>query len=286
MPYTTLISTTALTTQLNSPDWVILDCRFNLAQPEEGETLYRTAHIPGARYAHVDRDLSGVKTGRNGRHPLPDMEIFKTRLAAWGITPTTQVIAYDQHNGVYASRAWWLLRYLGHTAVAVLEGGFAKWQREGHPTSAGEEKLADVSVNSWANRQPDPTILVTLATVEQLRLDPAWRLVDSRAPDRFAGQNETLDPVAGHIPDAVNHFYLNNVQSDGTFLPIEQLRANFQNVLGATPLDQVVVYCGSGVTACHNLLALEVAGLVGAKLYPGSWSEWCAEPQRPVASVS
>lgn len=282
MPFTTLISTEELAAHLDDPNWAIVDCRFDLAQTEWGREAYREAHIPGAVYAHLDLDLSGLKTETSGRHPLPDEMRFLMRVSRWGIGNDTQVVAYDQDNGMWASRLWWLLRYIGHTAVAVLDGGFAKWVREGRPTRAGDERRAFVS-RSGSTRK---SMMVTADEVERLRTDPACRLIDSRAPERYRGEVEPIDPVAGHIPGAVNHYNLSNVNDDGTFLAPEALRATFRALLGEVPTSQVMTYCGSGVAAAHNLLAMEVAGLSGARMYPGSWSEWCRDPDRPVATGS
>jgi thiosulfate/3-mercaptopyruvate sulfurtransferase len=279
MPYTTLISTPDFADHLADPDFAIVDSRFDLAKPEWGEAQYRASHIPGAVYAHLDRDLSGPKTGRNGRHPLPDMDHFKAQLGQWGIDSQTQVVVYDQHNGMQASRLWWLLKYLGHEAVAVLEGGFAKWVKENRPIRSGQERRPSTTFTG----EPHEAMRLTAEAVEQIRLNPAYRLIDARAPERYRGQVEPLDPVAGHIPGAVNLFNLSNVNPDGTFLAPEALRAKFTTLLGDVPATNAITYCGSGVAAAHNLLAMEVSGLTGAKLYAGSWSEWCSDPARATA---
>lgn len=278
---TPLISTNAAANLLDDPGCVFIDCRFDLAKADWGEQQYLAAHIPGAAYAHLDRDLSGPKTGRNGRHPLPDMEQFKARLGQWGIGPGAQVVVYDQNSGMWASRLWWMLRYLGHQAVAVLDGGFAKWLAEGRPTRQGEDEET-LSLVTFVG-EPRPDMRVSAEEVERLRADPAYRVMDSRAPERYRGEVEPIDPVAGHIPGAVNHFNLSNVNPDGTFRSSEELRQKFLAVLGDAPPSNAVTYCGSGVAAAHNILAMEIAGLAGVKLYPGSWSEWCADPVRPVA---
>jgi len=277
--FQTLLSSSDLAPHLADPNWAIVDCRFDLAQTAKGERLYREAHLPGAVYAHLDRDLSGPKTGTNGRHPLPDMDEFKARLGHWGIGAGGQVVVYDQDNGMYASRLWWMLRYLGHAAVAVLDGGMAKWTSEGRPVRAGDEQRQPATFEG----SPHFEMLLSLDEVERLRLDSVHTLIDARAPERYRGEVETLDPVAGHIPGAINDFYKNNVQPDGTFLDPETLRGRLQALLGNRSPQNTAAYCGSGVTACHTLLALEHAGLMGAKLYAGSWSEWCADPQRPIA---
>lgn len=279
-PFTTLLSTADLAHHLTHPQWAIVDCRFDLAKPDWGEGRYREGHIAGAVYAHLDRDLSGPKTGTNGRHPLPDMHQFKTRLGQWGIEAQTQVVVYDQSNGMWASRLWWMLKYLGHEAVAVLEGGFAKWEKENRPIRAGDESRAPTTFTG----EPREVMRLTAEAVEQLRADPAYRLIDSRAPERYRGEVEPIDPVAGHIPGAVNLFNLGNVHPDGTFLAPEVLRAKFTALLGEAPPANTITYCGSGVAAAHTILALEVAGLPGARLYAGSWSEWCSDPARPTTT--
>jgi thiosulfate/3-mercaptopyruvate sulfurtransferase len=279
MTYTTLISAAELALHLTDPDWAIIDCRYDLAAPGWGAEQYRAAHLPGAVYASLDRDLSGPVTGRNGRHPLPDIESFKMRLGAWGIGPGIQVAAYDQSNGMWASRLWWLLRYVGHSAVAVLDGGFAKWSAQARPTRpAVEERAPRAFVGAPAGDQ-----YVDADRVERLRADGRFRLIDARAPERYRGEAEPIDPVAGHIPGAVNLYNLSNLNPDGTFRAPNELRAKFLALLGDVAPEHVVTYCGSGVAAAHNVLAMEIAGLSGARVYPGSWSEWCSAPERPVA---
>jgi thiosulfate/3-mercaptopyruvate sulfurtransferase len=279
LTYTTLIDTGALAANLDRAAWAIVDCGFKLADTGWGEAAYLAGHIPGAVYAHLDRDLSGPKTGRNGRHPLPDMGALTARLSAWGIEPGTQVVAYDQDTGMAASRLWWLLRYLGHSAVAVLDGGLARWTAEGRPLRAGAEQR----VPSRFVGEPQPAMLVAADEVEQLRQDPRARLIDVRAAERYRGDSEPLDPVAGHIPGAANYPYLSSLGPAGTFLAPAELRQQLRAVLDGVPPARAVFYCGSGVSAAHGVLALEHAGLPGARLYGGSWSEWCADPHRPVA---
>ena len=281
MAFRTLISTDALAARLGDPAFRIVDCRFKLDDVEWGERVWKAGHIPGAAYAHLDRDMSGPKTGKNGRHPLPEVAALARTLGRLGITSGTQVVAYDQDNGMFASRLWWLLRWLGHDASAVLDGGLAKWTAEGRPLSRPDEQKAQNEPVEF-----EPTLhsgmTVTADEVAALRLDPDWRLVDSRAPERYRGEIEPMDPVAGHIPGAANHFFQQNLGERGIFRTPEDLRARFSPVLGAVAPSHVVLYCGSGVQACQNLLALEHAGVSGAKLYPGSWSEWCSDPTRPV----
>lgn len=276
--FTTLIDPATLARHLASDTWIVVDCRFDLADPPRGEQLYLDAHIPGARYAHLDGDLSGDKTGSNGRHPLPTAEQMRERFGAMGIAPGTQVVAYDADSGMFAARLWWMLRFMGHDAVAVLDGGLARWVREGHPVRGGREAprpavFVGAPRESW--RVDAPAVLRGLD-------DPARLLVDARAEPRFRGDSEPLDKQAGHIPGARNYFFQRNLSDDRTFKSPEALRAEWGAVLRDTPPERIVMYCGSGVTACHNLLALEHAGLGGARLFPGSWSEWSADPTRPV----
>jgi thiosulfate/3-mercaptopyruvate sulfurtransferase len=279
MAFRTLISTTDLACQLSSSHVRIVDCRFKLDDTAWGEREYLARHIPGAVYAHLDRDLSGETTGANGRHPLPEPVRLERTFGRLGIDAGTFVVAYDQDVGMYASRLWWMLRWLGHHDVAVLDGGFARWTTEGRPTSSGPEPTPSREFIGAPRR----AAVVDADELEQLMRDPELTLVDARAPERYSGAVETVDPVGGHIPGAVNHFYMKNVDGTGQLRPVDELRAAFDETLGGTPPERVVVYCGSGVTACHNLLALEHVGLFGARLYAGSWSEWSADPERPVA---
>jgi len=274
----TLVSTAVLAARLDDPAWVVVDCRFRLDDVTWGEREYASGHIPGASYAHLDRDLSGPKTGTNGRHPLPDVRALAATFGRMGIAGGTQVVAYDQDTGMYASRLWWLLRWMGHDAVAVLDGGYAKWLSEGRATSA-------VSAHPQAtvfDGVPRPEMIVGADALRAGIGDATRKLVDARAPERYAGKIEPIDRVAGHIPAAANHFFQRNLDRAGLFRTPEELRADWRDTIGAVAPDQIVCYCGSGVTACHNLLALEHAGLSGAKLYPGSWSEWSSDPSRPV----
>lgn len=277
MAFTTLISTDALAACLTDPTFVVIDCRFRLDDVAWGEREYAARHVPGATYAHLDRDLSGPKTGANGRHPLPDPDAFARAMGRLGVTRGAQVVAYDQDNGIFASRLWWLLRWLGHDAVAVLDGGFARWTAEGRPTVAGQEQRAagDFSGTPRAGMVAD--VKDVIARIRS----GGWRLVDARSPERYRGDVEPVDRVAGHIPTAVDHFFKRNLDEGGTFRTPENLAAQFRESLGGFSPDRVVCYCGSGVTACHNLLALEHAGLPGAQLYPGSWSEWSSDSSRP-----
>jgi len=278
MAWTTLIAADALEGCLGDADVAILDCRYNLDNERWGAQEYVSRHIPGAAYVHLGHDLAGVKTGANGRHPLPDPDALKRTFGRLGIGSGVQVVAYDQDTGMYASRAWWLLRWMGHDSVAVLDGGFARWTAEGRPTTSGEEQRAARAFNG----SPRAGWTMSVEEVARLTRSREWRLVDARAPQRYRGETEPIDRVAGHIPGAVNHFFQWNLDERGAFRAPEELRARLRRAIGDVPADRVISYCGSGVTACHNLLALEHAGVRGAKLYPGSWSEWSSDPSRPV----
>ncbi len=261
------------------PEWRVFDCRHDLQNTEYGRQAYARGHIPGALFLHLDDDLSGVRDGHNGRHPLPDVADFARRMSACGVDATTQVVAYDNEGGIFASRLWWMLRWLGHDRVAVLDGGLAGWRRSKRALDN------DVPVVEPCNFTAHPQAMAVDVgqVLSNLQLE-RMLIVDARSPERFRGENETLDPVGGHIPGAVNRFYFDNLDDDGCFFkPVAELRAEFAALLAGRSAAQVVQQCGSGVTACHNLLAMELAGLSGSKLYPGSWSEWCADPSRPVA---
>jgi thiosulfate/3-mercaptopyruvate sulfurtransferase len=275
--FKTLIGPADLAPRLAAEDWVVVDCRFDLANPPRGEQLYLESHVPGARYAHLDRDLSGDKTGVNGRHPLPTPEQMRERFGALGIGPGTQVVVYDADSGMHASRLWWMLRYMGHDAVALLDGGFARWVREGYAVRGGREEWRPTTFIG----APRESWRLTVDDVQTGLGDPSRVLIDARAEERYRGENETIDPKAGHIPGARNFFFQRNLRDDKTFKSPEELRADWSTLLSGTNPEDVVMYCGSGVTSCHNLLALEHAGLPGARMYPGSWSEWSADPSRP-----
>lgn len=264
------------------PTLCVLDCRFNLADPAAGRLAWSQGHIPGARHADLDRDLSGTKTGQNGRHPLPPVGTLVRTLRQWGMGPGTRVVAYDAQGGMFAARLWWMLRWLGHDAVQVLDGGWPAWQAlPGAPITADAPPPPPPGDFTAA---PRAAWLVTTEDVAAALGDTArLQLLDARAPDRFRGENETLDPVGGHIPGALNRFFQLNLGPDGHFLPPDALRAAFDTVLDGRTLDTLVHQCGSGVTACHNALAMAHAGLPAMRLYGGSWSAWCADPARPVA---
>ncbi len=277
--YDALVQTEELAAHLEDPAWVIVDSRFDLLKPDQGEHDYAQNHIPGAVYAHLERDLSGPVTPATGRHPLPQPAEFIARLSAWGIDARKQVVVYDAAGGAFAARLWWMLQFYRHKAVAVLDGGYAKWTRENRPLRSGVE----TSRPGHFSAALDHSMLVDTAWVEHALHRPEILLIDARSPERFRGESEPIDPVAGHIPGAVNRFNGDNLAPDGTLLPPSQLRAQFQSLVGKTPPQNVVVYCGSGVTSCHHILAMRAAGLGMPRLYAGSWSEWIRDPSRPIA---
>jgi thiosulfate/3-mercaptopyruvate sulfurtransferase len=278
MTHSTLVSCEALAAHLDDPDWRIVDCRHRLSDTLYGEAAYAEGHLPGAVFMHLDRDLSGPMNGKNGRHPLPDPEILAVRLAAAGVSGRTRVVVYDDDGGMSAVRLWWMLRWLGHDRVAVLDGGIGAWIGEGRPLTSEPPVFAAARFEA----RPRDWVVVADRVLDNLETSE-FCLIDARGPDRFRGENEGMDPVGGHIPGARNRFFRDNLDASGKFLPAAELRRQFLEVLAGTDPGRGVMYCGSGVTACHNLLAMELAGLPGARLYAGSWSEWCADPARPVA---
>jgi thiosulfate/3-mercaptopyruvate sulfurtransferase len=275
-----LVTADELIAHIGDPDWRIFDCRHDLGNPEYGAAAYAKGHIPGALFLHLDRHLSGAKTGRNGRHPLPEPAAFAKLMGDCAVGPDTQVVAYDNEGGIFAARLWWLLRWLGHERVALLDGGLPGWRR------AGQALVTEVLSVTPASFVPRPQPLTVDADFVLAHLQsPNTLVVDARAPERYSGEQETLDPVGGHIPGAVNRFYFDNLDDAGCyFKPADELRAEYGALLAGRDPANVVQQCGSGVTACHNLLAMEIAGLNGSVLYPGSWSEWCADPARPIAT--
>lgn len=278
MSFTTLISSEQLAGHLDDPAWVVVDCRFSLADPGAGECAYRAGHIPTARYAHLERDLSAPATAGSGRHPLPQSEALIAVLGAWGVGHGSQVVAYDDAGGAFAARLWWLLRSVGQQRAAVLDGGWSRWLQEGRPVTDVE------SVPRQAVFRAGPPLEAWLSTA-QLQAGLAQQavcLLDARATERFRGEVEPIDAVAGHVPGAVNRPFQDNLAADGRFLSPDQLRRQFMQRLGHFRPEETVHMCGSGVTACHNLLAMEIAGLAGSRLYAGSWSEWIRDPGRPV----
>src|SRR5258706_11286020 len=278
--HTTLVSTAELAARLDDPRWIVFDCRFDLADTGAGRRDYAQAHIAGARYAHLDDDLAGSRTGSNGRHPLPDPQEFAAKLARFGLSTGMQAVAYDVSGGFYAARLWWMLRWVGHTASAVLDGGWNAWLAAGLPVTP---QLPAVTAGNFSGTAR--AISVDAKFVLGQMGQAGNLVIDARSPDRFRGENETLDPVGGHIPGATNRFFKDNLAPDGRFRSAAELRGEFTELIGATAPSDVVHQCGSGVTACHNLLAMEIAGLAGSRLYPGSWSEWCSDPGRPVVTA-
>jgi thiosulfate/3-mercaptopyruvate sulfurtransferase len=280
MNYTTLISAEILYQHLNDPNWIIIDCRFSLADTDAGFSAYRHGHIPNARYAHLNNDLSSRITDFTGRHPLPNMKELINKLGDWGIDNNSQVVVYDDVNGAIAGRLWWLLRNLGHDKVAVLDGGFEYWHKRLYPVTT---ILPTIKPSVFRAYLTDNSTLTALEVQNSLAQKTIC-LIDARTPERYHGEHEPIDPVAGHIPSAINRPFQLNLDSNGLFLSAEDLRSQFKQLIGNKNPQQVVHTCGSGVTACHNLLAMEVAGLAGSKLYAGSWSEWIRNKNRPIAA--
>lgn len=289
--YTTLIDVDALARLLTvRPNSVLLfDCQFDLSDPEAGRAAYARAHLPGAHYLHLDTDLSGTLTGSNGRHPLPERTLLARTLERYGMRNDVQVVAYDAQNGMFAARLWWMLRWLGHRNVAVLDGGLPAWIAANHPvdssaidTASTRPFPAPVSPEDGFALHAPLANAVDMFEVAQTLPQRTHTLIDARASNRYRGEANALDPRGGHIPGALNRFFKDNLQADGRFKPAHVLRADFTNILGGRPAQQVILYCGSGVSACHNALAMEAAGLPGAALYAGSWSQWSADLSRPV----
>lgn len=277
--WTTLVDAETLAGALGRDDLVVIDCRFSLAEPGAGEAAWRDAHVPGARYAHLDRDLSGPHRPGAGRHPWPGAADFTATLGRWGVTPRRQVVAYDAGDGAIAARLWFLLRALGHRSVAVLDGGWARWTALGLPT--GCDVPAPATPQAYA-AEFDVARLLDVAQV-QAHLARGGLLVDARGGERFRGEVEPIDSRAGHVPGAVSRPYADNLV-DGRFKPPSQLATEFRDLIGARQAADVVAMCGSGVTACHHLLAMEHAGLPSAKLFTGSWSGWIEDDARPIAT--
>jgi thiosulfate/3-mercaptopyruvate sulfurtransferase len=279
--FTTLISAAELQQHINNPTFIILDCRAELTDPNAGAVAFAAGHIPGAQHADSDRDLSDKSPGPNGefrgRHPLPTVDHFIETLRGWGVYPNSQVIAYDAHGGMFATRVWWMLRWVGHKSVAVLDGGLPAWEALG-----GE--LTQAVINRPRGSITPQASLVSSVSADDVLANLSARarvVLDARAADRFRGENETIDPVAGRIPGAKNRWFKDNLQADGKFKSPDLLRAEYGALIKSP--ESTIMQCGSGISACHNLLAMDIAGLPGAMLYPGSWSEWSADPSRPVA---
>lgn len=279
-PYRTLVDTETLFKHLDDPNWVVIDCRYDLLDPEAGRQAFANGHLPGARYADLDQDLSDPITPHTGRHPLPDPGRLAALLGEWGVGQDTQAVVYDDVAGAMAGRLWWLMRWLGHSAVAVLDGGLTHWQRNGLPlTSEPPRSGARAFV-----AKPEPDLGVDTASVLANLTTSGFVVVDARAQARFRGDEEPIDAVAGHIPSALNRPFQSNLQSDGRFKPVATLRTEWQELLKGNSPSQIVHMCGSGVSACHSILAMELLGMPGSRLYAGSWSEWIRDPQRPVAT--
>ena len=276
----TLVTTEDLAAHLDDPNWVVFDCRFTITDPESGRQAYDKAHIPGARYVNLDRDLSAPMGTATGRHPLPDPRVLTEKLCAWGVGVNKQVVVYDDSYGSIACRMWWLLRWLGHPGVALLDGGYPKWTREKHPVTADVPEPPKAACACL----PETSQIATTEDVLRASQTGDAIILDARSDRRFTGEYEPADPVAGHVPGAFNLQFEDNLDVDGTFLPPEALRENYQALLKGKPTWQVIHMCGSGVTACHNVLAMEIAGLPGSRLYAGSWSQWITDPARPVAT--
>ena len=279
MTHNTLISAATLNENINNPKWVIIDCRFSLANRDAGSFAYRHGHLPNARYAHLNNDLSSATTDFTGRHPLPNFTHLANKLGAWGITNDTQVVVYDDAGGTFAGRLWWLLNSLGHPKVAVLNGGIQNWLKQGYPLTTTLPTLQPTPFRPYLN----PTYWLTATQVQNKLAKKSICLIDARTPERYRGEQEPIDPVAGHISGALNRPFQLNLDNTGLFLSAQSLNSQFIKLIGTTAPEQVVHYCGSGVTACHNLLAMEIAGLTGSKLYAGSWSEWIRDKNRGVA---
>ena len=280
MTYNTLVSASTLHQQLNDPKWIIVDCRFSLTNSEAGSYAYRHGHIPHARYADLNKDLSSAITDFTGRHPLPDFGLLAKKLGAWGITNHSQVVCYDDTGGTFAGRLWWLLRCFGHDNVAVLNGGIQHWQQQGSALTTILPTLKPVTFRPYLNSAH----WLKALQVQNNLARKSICLIDARTPERYRGEQEPIDPVAGHIPGALNRPFQLNLDNTGLFLSAESLSSQFKTLIGTTAPEQVVHYCGSGVTACHNLLAMEHAGLTGSKLYAGSWSEWIRDKNRGIAA--
>lgn len=279
-----LVDTHRLHSHLNDPEWVIFDCRHDLFDHARGARVFAEGHLPGAHFVPVETALAGTKTGKNGRHPLPDADGFAGFLAPHGVTENSQIVAYDDVGGQYAARLWWLARWIGLTQVAVLDGGFAKWVSDGYATTT--IPTPKPAREGKVKARPDPKMILSVEEVLTAVTAKRICVLDARAPERFRGETEPLDPVAGHIPSARNRFFKLNLNPDLTLRPAADLKREFDAALGEFGAADVVHQCGSGVTACANLLAMEHAGLPGSRLYVGSWSEWVADPSRPVARGS
>ncbi len=276
-----ILSAQELSAHLADPSWAVVDCRFDLMQPDWGRQDFEKAHIPGSLYADLNRDLAAPHTAHTGRHPLPNILLFRQFLAAQGLSPEKTIVMVDTAFGAFASRLWWMLHQIGYTNIAILDGGWAQWQKSGLPVESGPASPVPQPLSTI----PEFTTFggLSLQEVDHIRLSPLHKLIDARAPIRFQGKEETIDPVAGHIPGALNRFHSQNLTSEGLFKSPQELHAEFSQLLAGTPSENAAVYCGSGVTSCFHLVAMKYAGLQLARLYPGSWSEWILDPHRPIA---
>ncbi len=279
MSYNTIISAEDLAENLNKPNWTLFDCRFSLADSEAGSKAYRQGHIANARYIHLNKDLSSAIRDYSGRHPLPDFSQLAQKLGQWGVNNNSQVVVYDDASGAFAGRLWWLLRCMGHEQVAVLDGGLSQWRQASLPLTTALPKVNRSNFRIYL----DTRQWVCALQVENGLARRELTLIDARTSERFHGLQEPIDPIAGHIPKAVNRPFQQNLDRHGCFLPSDRLKKEFEKLVAQFKPQQVVHMCGSGVTACHNLLAMEIAGLTGSKLYAGSWSEWIRNPNHPVA---
>ena len=283
MSYGDIIHVQDLKDHLEDPNWVIIDCRYSIAEPELGYQEYLEGHIPGALYVSLEDELTGrIKPGETGRHPLPEVEEMVEKLSSWGVMRDTQVVVYDHSSGAFAARLWWILYWLGHEKVAVVNGGWEAWLK-----NIGQ--IEEV-VNNGKPGEFMPNLRNDLAVdaqfVDKIRLSPGYLLLDSRSPERYHGIEETIDPIAGHIPGAISAPYQDNLTEDGLFKSEKELRVRFSEILGQIPPENTIFYCGSGVSAIHNIIAMRIAGYEMARLYPGSWSEWITDPARPIESKS
>jgi len=280
MRFTTLVSTEQLAQHLDDPDWIVFDCRFTLTNTEAGRAAYQQGHIPGARYVHLDEDMSSAVTPTSGRHPLPEVKVFADKLSSWGVDNIKQVVVYDDSFGSMAVKMWWLLRWLGHDNVALLNGNWQMWNKHKLPVTTELPRIIPAHFEPQVRNE----LLVDTEEVDFARRERCSVLIDARPEQRFAGEREPLDKVAGHIPGSLNWVYEENLDFDGTYLPADELKEAYLNLMNGLKPEQVIHTCGSGVTACHNMLAMEIAGLHGSKLYAGSWSEWITDSSRPVAT--
>ncbi len=282
--FTTLVSTETLSLHLDDPSWVILDVRFDLANPGAGRQMYEAAHIPNAHFLNLNHDIASAPSPSGGRHPLPDVETFCEKLRTCGVSPSSQIVVYDGGSAMLVARTWWMIRHwLGHAAVAVLDGGYAVWERERRVVSSATPAVSASQRGTFVPKE-NSTGVVSTDTLLRGLAQHAHLIIDARAPERFRGEIEPLDAAAGHIPGARNRPFLQNISPEGTFVPSAQMSAEFEALLGGRSPSEVVHSCGSGVSALANLLAMEHAGLHGSQLYPGSWSAWSADPSRPIAT--